>query len=118
MLIVNHDLFNELTVVAKQVYQLLLHITTRINPISCDEMTIQIKPEDGFGNGNPLAETVRKHISDETRCYFSIGTSVGRNPPLATNTLLENTNGVPRPPPRGSEHRISVLSGAAACYFY
>ena len=50
--------------------------------------------------------------------------AAGRNkqPPLATENLLENTGDVLRPPPsgmgRGSEHPISVLSGRHPATFY
>ena len=48
----------------------------------------------------------------------TFSSSVSRNPPLATENLLENSDRVLRPLGGGSEHPIIVLSGRQPATFY
>jgi nucleotidyltransferase/DNA polymerase involved in DNA repair len=73
LLLANPELYENLTAATRLVYQILLHITPHINPISCDEMTIHISNADGYTDPSALAVALREHIHRATGCTFSVG---------------------------------------------
>jgi len=77
------ELFAQLAETAEVIYALVLQITHRIQPLSCDEMFLQFLPGDKYGSRElrGIAEVLAAAVKRRTGCKVSIG--IGHNDVVA-----------------------------------